>query len=334
MAFKINEMKINRELQDVYDKHHPRYKSLKDEVIFILEKQLKSNNIPFDAIYGRVKDINSLQKKIRDNECTSPFQEIDDICGVRVVCLFPSHMKEIDNIITSNFTILERDDKIGTKPAESFGYLSMHYTALIADSYSGARYDDLKKIKFEIQLRTIAAHAWCAISHHIDYKYPNAVPTSLQKQFHALSALFYLADENFEMLYKASQEFKDEANLKNLVQIGKEEINYDILDVYLRKRFSSREPAPPQYLSLLSEELYRAGYRTIADLENKLTGAESAVEVIEDTIFGKGVRNFHNVGVVRNALSVVDDNYDKCRLSPLLNPEISRKDYRKYIKKQ
>jgi len=56
-------MKINRELQDVYDKHHPRYKSLKDEVIFILEKQLKSNNIPFDAIYGRVKDINSFAKK-------------------------------------------------------------------------------------------------------------------------------------------------------------------------------------------------------------------------------------------------------------------------------
>ncbi len=159
------------------------------------------------------------------------------------------------------------------------------------------------------------------------------MPASLQKQFHALSAFFYLADENFEILYKASQKVKEEADQKDLSQIGKEEINFDILDSYLRKKFPSREPAPPQHTSLLSEELYRADYRTIEELDKRLTGTEPAVEKIEDKIFGVGMRGFHNVGMVRNALSTVDEKYDKKRLSPLRKPSILRNKFIKYVGK-
>jgi len=323
------DQKLNRE----YDSLFPQYKRLKEEVIFILEKKISANDIPYDAIYGRIKKLDSLQEKVCQNECTNPFQEVDDICGTRVICLFPSHMKQVDKIIGNSFTIIERDDKIGNKPSESFGYLSIHYTATLGDWCSGPRYDDLKNLKFEIQLRTISAHAWCAISHHLDYKHPNAVPASLQKQFHALSALFYLADEIFETLYKASQKVKEEADQKDLSQIDKEEINFDILDAYLRKKFPSRASAPPQHTSLLSEELYRTGYRTIEELDKRLSGTEPAVEKIEDNIFGVGNRGFHNVGMVRNALSIVDENYDKNRLSSLREPDISRKEFIKYIGK-
>lgn len=327
-------MTTDQELNKEYDTLLPQYKRLKEEVIFILEQKISANDIPYEAIYGRIKKLDSLQKKVCQNEYSNPFQEVDDICGARVICLFPSHMKQVDKIICDSFIILERDDKIGNKPSESFGCLSIHYTATLADWCSGPRYDDIKNLKFEIQLRTIAAHAWCAISHHLDYKHPNAVPASLQKQFHALSALFYLADENFEVLYKASQKVKEEAEKKDLSQIGKEEINFDILDAYLRKKFPSREPAPPQHTSLLSEELYRAGYRTIEELDKRLDGTEPAVEKIEDKIFGMGMRGFHNVGMVRNALSMVDENYDKNRLSPLKKPDIFRKEVIKYIDKR
>ncbi len=323
----------SQEVEREYNTRQDQYKRLKDEVIFILERALKDRNIHYDSIYGRVKDFASLQKKIERNETKEPFQEIHDICGIRVICLFPSHLKLIDGVIKENFEVKEIDNKISSKPAESFGYLSVHYKAILPKSCSGLRYDDLKEVKFEIQLRTIAAHAWCAISHHLDYKHPNAIPAPLQKQFHALSALFYLADDNFESLYKASVKARKEAEQKDLEQIGKEEINYDTLDAYLKKKFPDRQPAPPQHISLLSEELYRAGYRTIADLDKKLSGTEPAVNKVEDEICGKGIRGFHNVGVARNALSIVDENYENNRLSPLKNLEIPRKEFRKYVKK-
>jgi hypothetical protein len=106
-----------------------------------------------------------------------------------------------------------------------------------------------------------------------------------------------------------------------------------MLDAYLRKKFPSRDPAPPQHTSLLSEELYRAGYRTIEELDKRLGGTEPAVEKVEDQIFGMGLRGFHNVGMVRNALSIVDENFDKNRLSPLNRPDIFRKEFIKYIDK-
>jgi len=321
------------EVEREYNTRSDQYKRLKAEVGFILKKALKEKAIPYDAMYGRVKELDSLKNKIRQNDYKEPFKEIYDICGIRVVCLFPSHIEQIDKIITNNFKVNEKDDKIHSKPAESFGYLSIHYKAVLPDSCSGPRYDDLKLFKFEIQLRTIAAHAWCAISHHLNYKHPNAVPASLQKQFHALSALFYLADKNFETLYKSSLEVKEKAQKIELEQIGKEEINFDILDAYLKKKLPDREIAHPQHMSLLSEELYRAGYRTISEIDKNLCGTEDAVQKIEDIIFGKGTRGFHNVGIVRNALSIVDDNYDKNRISTLKNPEISRKDFKKYVTK-
>ncbi len=331
LAYNKEDKMTLHEVEREYNTRSDQYKELKEEVIFILKKALKEQKIPYDAIYGRVKELDSLKTKISENDYQEPFKEIYDICGIRVVCLFPSHIDQINEIIINNFKVEEKDDKIHSKPAESFGYLSVHYKAFLPDSCSGPRYDHLKLLKFEIQLRTIAAHAWCAISHHLDYKHPNAIPVPLQKQFHALSALFYLADENFESLYKSSLEVKEKAQKIELTQIGKEEINFDILDAYLKKKLPNREIAHPQHMSLLSEELYRAGYGEISQIDNNLNGTEEAVNKIEDEIFGKGIRGFHNVGVVRNALSVVDDNYDKNRISSLKNPEISRKDFKKYV---
>ena len=321
------------EIEREYNTRSDQYKRLKEEVIFTLEQALKDRSIPYDAMYGRVKNLGSLKEKIDANDYKEPFKEIYDICGIRVICLFPSHMEQVDKIIFENFIVHEKDDKIQSNPSESFGYLSIHYKAVLSASCSGPRYDDLKPLKFEIQLRTIAAHAWCAISHHLDYKHPKAIPASLQKQFHALSALFYLADENFETLYKSSIEVKEKAQKIDLKEIGKEEINFDTLDAYLKKKFPDRPVAHPQHMSLLSEELYRAGYRTISEVDKALFGTEEAVKKIEETIFGKGTKGFHNVGVVRNGLSVVDENFNSNLLNDLKEPGISRKKFQKYVKK-
>jgi len=315
------------QIRNQYEQLKPQYDRLREVVIFILKEIIQKGNIPYDEIYGRVKSLKSFQDKIDRNEYTNPFEEITDICGVRVICLFPSDLPRIANIIENNFSIIVKDDKISAKPSESFGYLSIHYIATIHPSYSGAHYNGLKEMKFEIQLRTIAAHAWCTISHHLDYKQPNAVPPELKKPFQALSALFYLADDNFERIYKESIKAEKNAEEKDLPQIKEADINFVSLTAYLKKRYAGRAEAQKQSIGVLIEELYASGYLTIAKLDDKLTGTDKAVEKVEKDVGG----NFHNVGMVRNALSIVDDVYNKRRKVPLRENHVARSNYREYI---
>jgi ppGpp synthetase/RelA/SpoT-type nucleotidyltranferase len=73
---------------------------------------------------------------------------------------------------------------------------------MLPDNYTGPRYEDLKGLKAEIQIRTIAMDAWSNVSHYLEYKTPEAAPSSLRKDFYALSALFYLADTHFELFFQ------------------------------------------------------------------------------------------------------------------------------------
>jgi putative GTP pyrophosphokinase len=66
--------------------------------------------------------------------------------------------------------------------------------------HSGPRYDPLKHLRFEVQVRTIVMDAGAAVSHHLDYKGGTSVPSELRKDFYALSGLFYVADQHFEVL--------------------------------------------------------------------------------------------------------------------------------------
>jgi len=55
-------------------------------------------------------------------------------------------------------------------------------------------------------------HAWSIISHYLDYKTPNAVPSELKRDFNALSGLFYVADQHFEMFFKSSKASRKKAS--------------------------------------------------------------------------------------------------------------------------
>ena len=45
------------ELEREYNTRTDQYKRLKDEVLFTLKRALKDRSIPYDAMYGRVKNL-------------------------------------------------------------------------------------------------------------------------------------------------------------------------------------------------------------------------------------------------------------------------------------
>jgi hypothetical protein len=67
---------VLNEIEYEYNSRIIRYKKLKDEVIFFLRNSIESQSVPYDAIYGRVKELDSFKRKILDNEYDNPFEEI------------------------------------------------------------------------------------------------------------------------------------------------------------------------------------------------------------------------------------------------------------------
>lgn len=316
-----------------YDKRIKSYEKLENEVKFILEQKMSAEGIAYHQITSRVKGFDSLVQKASRMETSKPFEDMEDICGIRVICLFLSDLQRIGEIIESSFYIQKKDDKIYSEP-DAFGYLSVHYIGNIPESFTGPRYDEIKGLKFEIQLRTIAMHAWSTISHYLVYKSQLAIPSHLRKDFNALSAMFYVADTHFEMFFKASEEAKKIAVEKaSTPKLGMEEIDYNTLEAYLLTKYKGRESSDQQVMSELIEELQKSGYKTIKQLDEVVKRAEKAFEVyeIEDPPFGKKGNRYSTVGVVRVSLCIADENYLQTIDMPEERREVRRK-YRHLVK--
>lgn len=288
-----------------------RYERLKQEVLYILEDRLKAQDIPLHMTEGRIKTLDSLLAKARRRDTQDPFGDLHDICGVRVVCLFRSDLDRIGEIVGDEFTVEGEDDKRLTTPEEEFGYLSVHYVATLPTHLSGPRYEGLNGLRFEVQVRTIAMHAWATVSHYLDYKSTHAVPTHLRRDFYALSGLFYTADSQFESFFRASGDARaaTERKAQSPPGLANEEINLDTLAIYLRDRFPDREHSDTAWISLLVDELTAAGYATIAELDADLARSVAAFAEYEKDNPPKNAPRYAAVGVVRASLSIVSEEF-------------------------
>ena len=186
------------QLRNEYDSRKGLFNQLIETIKFIISQKIQ--NIKIHSFNHRVKGFDSFVDKIRRKGVKEPFQEIMDIVGLRIVCLFHSDVKDIGTIVEKNFEIIEKDDKIDGVDVNIFGYMVLKYKAKLKDVQSD--YKDFKDIPFEIQIITIAQDAWASISHYLDYKNENKLPLHLKRDFHALSGLFYVADTHFEILRK------------------------------------------------------------------------------------------------------------------------------------
>lgn len=186
------------QLRNEYDSRIRLFNQLIETTKFIISQEIHNHKIKYHSFIHRIKKYDSFVEKIQGKGVKEPFQEIMDIVGLRIVCLFHSDVKEIGIIVKKNFEIIEEDDKINGVDVNIFGYMSLHYKAKLKDVQPD--YKDIKDIPFEIQIRTIAQDAWASISHYLDYKNESEIPTDLKRDFNALSGLFYVADTHFEIL--------------------------------------------------------------------------------------------------------------------------------------
>ncbi|VVB62951.1 Region found in RelA / SpoT proteins [uncultured archaeon] len=282
------------------------YKRLEEEAIFIIQQALNNTDIKIYSIQSRVKDVDSFLDKSRRKQCRNPIEEIKDIVGLRIVCLFLSDITRISDIIRKSFDAIEEDNKIDSSEATLFGYLSMHFIVKLKDDCSGPRYQALKGLSFEIQIRTLTMDAWANVSHYLDYKSEVDIPGELKRDFYALSGLFYVSDTHFEMFFKSRQNVTQRLEESELLPT--QEINLDSLKIYLNKKFPEREHlSNPSDISELVDELIKNRYNSIGKLEDALAVSNDAFLAYEKE--NRGPNYYADLGAVRISLSIYDDNF-------------------------
>ncbi|MGA1870818.1 MAG: GTP pyrophosphokinase [bacterium] len=302
-------------LKNQYKDKLPQYERLREEAQFILNSIINEAGIKIHNLSSRLKNYNSFLNKVKRKDIKVPFKDINDIVGLRIVCLFKSDIKKIGELIRSNFEVISEDNKLEDSDIAYFGYLSIHFIVRIKKNYSGPRYKNLHDTSFEIQLRTIAMDTWATISHYLDYKSQNDVPTDLRKDFYALSGLLYIVDTHFEMFYEVSAQSRKEVEKlfsKEKPELD-QEINLDTLTVYLRKRFPDRQASDTKRVSELVNELINSDYKYISDLDVAISKGWHAFEIYENNLFPKDASKFLDTGVVYTLLSIYDKKFLKNR---------------------
>jgi len=291
-----------------FDTNVPTYTKLVEEIKYTLWEALNEAEIKIHSVEGRVKDRPGFMEKITRKDYSDPFNEMPDIVGARAVCLFIEDLPKIDEIIRENFTVKVTEDKINDSAIDSFGYMSVHYECSWKESNTGPRYRGFEGITFEIQCRTLLMDAWANVSHHLAYKGKASVPNELQKDFHALSALFYIADQQFQKFQDASAKAEMDAPAK-IVSSATVDVVIDrsTLKALLIELYPDRERVDDAGYSELVEELAVAGFTEINKLRKLLTKGMHKAERDEaanppwDSQEGSRTR-YSQMGIVRQTL--------------------------------
>jgi putative GTP pyrophosphokinase len=317
--FEIDEAGI----RDEFSGKEKIYAALANEARFILDTKLEERSIKIHDIEVRVKKIDSIIKKCKEKKISNPISEMSDIVDLRIICLFRSDINNIDILIKDNFQIHKIDDKIN-ESTDSFGYMSIHYDTELQSEFSGTRYDKVKGICFEIQVRTISMHAWAVISHYLSYKGEWDVPDQLKKSLNALSGLFYLADGEFERFFNESEK----SRLLAGTLVANEEINFDTISALLAEIFPDRSRPEPRVISDLVQQIKEAEYTKISEVKKDIVGVSLIFKQFLKNNVAKGDDdNFSQVAAARISLSIsnldffklerkgrkLDDHYKKYR---------------------
>ena len=126
-----------------YDRKCKLYQKFTSEIEHQLRKILEAENIVCNAITSRIKDRESLSKKIdRKDDKYSSLGDITDIAGVRVITYYEKDVDKVARIVEQEFAVDKENsiDKRAALEPDRFGYCSVHYVVEIGLNYKYAKF--------------------------------------------------------------------------------------------------------------------------------------------------------------------------------------------------
>ncbi|NOY78229.1 MAG: hypothetical protein GXO76_10220 [Calditrichaeota bacterium] len=289
-------MKKVVELITEYQRNYLTYEALTKELKNLFEALLTSNNIGFLQIETRVKSLPSFLDKVYRLIASDRYkgQTFADLVGIRLITYYNEDVYEIARLVEQQFTVHAKNSEYEShnRSPDQFGYSSLHYkVSLSPDKPYFHALEKFQNILFEVQIRTVAQHAWAAIDHKIRYKTAEQIPQDVQREIFRLSALFELADNQFLSIKKklearAREELKKYKAGDSSVKINAltldhffethrdaiESIVQQAREIGFQKTSIQHDPNSIRYLLMLFQRL---GIVTIDDLEELFVEAQA-----------------------------------------------------------
>jgi putative GTP pyrophosphokinase len=181
------------------------YKFALDEIntkIRILNEEftLTHNHNPIEHVKSRLKKPDSIMEKLERKglELTQYNLEnyMSDIAGVRISCSFISDIYMIYELLKQQDDIYIIEIKDYIKNPKPNGYKSFHMIIEIPIFLAS----ETKRVKVEIQIRTVAMDFWASLEHKIFYKYNKKVPKAIIESLNEASATVNSLDYKMEMI--------------------------------------------------------------------------------------------------------------------------------------
>lgn len=200
------------QMEKTYLQLLPNFEKTLQEVYRQLRSLIDNRGLPVTIKY-RVKRLDNYCEKLRriSKLQGSDLLQITDLLGLRIICPFLEDLETIEQLIMTNFDIIEMEHKAEQHSFREFGYDSVHLLIRTEGVPSGSQLPHSDNV-CEIQLRTILQEAWAEVEHELVYKSDIDIPNhSIRRKLASLNASLTLSDLIF-------QEIRD--NQKQIRQRG------------------------------------------------------------------------------------------------------------------
>ncbi len=288
----------NRRILEEYRKTEKDFKLLEQIVVEKLQGIVDDSSMRTFAIQSRIKSEESLGGKlVRKEGWYNQLSDLRDIVGARVICYFSDDVDSVGKLIEQVFEVDEEasTDKRELISASAFGYLSLHYICRLPEGESYP--PELRKWRFEIQIRTLLQHVWSDVDHDIGYKAEFGMPRDAVRGFARISALLELADDEFVRVRNLMSDYTNSVRT-SIMEDTADDVRLDVVSLceYVRLNKPMRELLecmavvanaqveeyrPTAYV----EQLEWLGITTIGGLSRMLAqNADMAVKLLENAL--------------------------------------------------
>lgn len=153
---------------------------------------------PIELVTGRVKKISSILEKMQKKKIA--FEDIDekieDIAGIRIICQFVEDIEKVVELIKNRGDMEIKSEKDYVRNMKDSGYRSYHMIVY----YNVQTLEGNKRIKVEIQIRTMAMNFWATIEHSLQYKYRQNMPENVRDRLRGASEAIINLDREMSMI--------------------------------------------------------------------------------------------------------------------------------------
>jgi ppGpp synthetase/RelA/SpoT-type nucleotidyltranferase len=148
----------------------------------------------------RAKEVDSLLKKQLIKKYASPWEQIVDKAGVRIILPYADTVPDAQRIVEQAFDATQPDNKAESLGLNLLGYLGIHYEVKLREEGIDPDLDQYRGMIAEVQIHTRAQNVWAEVSHSLSYKTPQVLPADTQRLIYLLEALMEVFDREVTLV--------------------------------------------------------------------------------------------------------------------------------------